>query len=157
MPRFPVKRSTSSVATIITCFHSRSFLWATARLESGWPWGWKTAMWRCCMSPSPTSTSSTCTRAACCRSSSLTVVSKPPCPPSALLPSCCFISGQIFSSWMYLFSEFCSFLTHAYFLILCRFLVSVYFIPVLSINNSFIQYESGLYLSSEKKLLLVSD
>lgn len=42
-------------------------------------------------------------------------------------------------------------------LILCHFLVSVYFIPVLSINNSLIQCESGLYLSSERKLLLVSD
>lgn len=116
MPRLPVKGSTSSVATnIVTCSHSRSFLWATAQPENGWPWGWKTATWRCCMSPSPTSTSSTCTRAACCRSSSPTVVSKPPCPPSAHPPSCCFVSSQIFSSWMCPSSEFSSFLTHAYF------------------------------------------
>lgn len=90
MPRLPVKGSASSVATVlVTCFHSRSFLWATAQPESGWPWGWRTATWRCCTSPSRTSTSFTCTRAACCRSSSPTAVSERRArrrPSASLLP-----------------------------------------------------------------------
>lgn len=60
---------------ILLCACCRSSHWATVPLGNGWPWVWRAAMWRCSTTPSLTSTSCTCTKAAFFHSSSPTVVS----------------------------------------------------------------------------------